>query len=474
MAAGDVVNTAARLQSAAPVNGILVGETTYRATRETIEYREAASRSRRRARRSPFPVWEVVAGARALRRRPRAARRARRSSAASASSSCSSTRSRASRRERSPQLVTLVGVPGIGKSRLVGELFQSIDARRRADVLAAGTLAAVRRGRQLLGARRDGEGAGRHPRDATPTTRSRRSCARRRAARRRATTRLGRSPPAPARRAGGRAEPAATAATRRSPPGAASSRRSPSSARSCSSSRTCTGPTTACSTSSTTSSTGSTGVPLLVLCTARPELLERRPGWGGGKPNAATLALAPLSDDETARLIAALLDRPLLDGGRRRRRCSTAPAATRSTPSSSCACSLERGTGDDLPLPETVQGIIAARLDALPAEEKRLLQDAAVVGKVFWLGGALRSAARGDAHRRDASRARAQGVRAARAALVGRRRDGVRVPARRSSATSRTARSRARERAEKHVRAAEWIESLGRPRTTPRCSRTTT
>ena len=40
MAAGDVVNTAARLQSAAPVNGILVGETTYRATAETIDYRE--------------------------------------------------------------------------------------------------------------------------------------------------------------------------------------------------------------------------------------------------------------------------------------------------------------------------------------------------------------------------------------------------------------------------------------------------
>ena len=48
---------------------------------------------------------------------------------------------------------------------------------------------------------------------------------------------------------------------------------------------------------------------------------------------------------------------------------------------------LERGSVDDLPLPENVQGIIAARLDALPTEEKRLLQDAAVLGKVFWSGG---------------------------------------------------------------------------------------
>src|SRR5437016_10858314 len=59
MAAGDVVNTTARLQSAAPVSGILVGETTYRATAQTIEYRdhaEVAAKGKER----PIPVWEVV------------------------------------------------------------------------------------------------------------------------------------------------------------------------------------------------------------------------------------------------------------------------------------------------------------------------------------------------------------------------------------------------------------------------------
>jgi len=55
------------------------------------------------------------------------------------------------------------------------------------------------------------------------------------------------------------------------------------------------------------------GVPLLVVGTARPELLERRSAWGGGKTNALTLALSPLSDEETARLIAALDEQPLLD-----------------------------------------------------------------------------------------------------------------------------------------------------------------
>jgi predicted ATPase len=53
-------------------------------------------------------------------------------------------------------------------------------------------------------------------------------------------------------------------------------------------------------------------VPLLCVCTARPDLLARRPGWGGGKPNAATISLSPLSDEDTARLLAALLNRTVL------------------------------------------------------------------------------------------------------------------------------------------------------------------
>jgi len=54
-------------------------------------------------------------------------------------------------------------------------------------------------------------------------------------------------------------------------------------------------------------------VPLLVVGTARPELLARRPGWSGGKPNALTLSLAPLSEEDTARLIGSLLGRAVLE-----------------------------------------------------------------------------------------------------------------------------------------------------------------
>src|SRR5437763_424072 len=59
MVAGDVVNTASRLQSAAPTNGILVGETTFRATRHVIDYREHAP-VEAKGKSEPVPVWEVV------------------------------------------------------------------------------------------------------------------------------------------------------------------------------------------------------------------------------------------------------------------------------------------------------------------------------------------------------------------------------------------------------------------------------
>src|SRR5439155_7861772 len=55
-----------------------------------------------------------------------------------------------------------------------------------------------------------------------------------------------------------------------------------------------------------------TGVPILIICTARPELLERRPGWGGGKLNATTLSLSPLTEADTSRLLGSLLKMPLL------------------------------------------------------------------------------------------------------------------------------------------------------------------
>ena len=126
MAAGDVVNTAARLQAAAPVNAVLVGERTFRQTRAVIEYRHAAPVTAK-GKRDPVPVWEAVAArARLGVDVPHQARTAlvgRVRELGVLRDALARVRA-----EHTPQLVTLVGVPGIGKSRLVFELGQVAEA----------------------------------------------------------------------------------------------------------------------------------------------------------------------------------------------------------------------------------------------------------------------------------------------------------------------------------------------------------
>ena len=126
-------------------------------------------------------------------------------------------------------------------------------------------------------------------------------------------------------------------------------------------------------------------VPLLLLCTARPELFERQSSWGGGKRNATTISLSPLSTEEAGRLLQVLLDRTLL------------PAETQAVlleraggnplyAEQFARMLSERGDVEDLAVPETVQALMAARLDTLRPELKMLLHDAAVVGRIFWSG----------------------------------------------------------------------------------------
>src|SRR4051794_11802950 len=126
MVAGDVVNTAARLQQAAPVDGILVGETTYRATERTIEYSESGP-VRAKGKAEPIPVWEAMAARARLgvdvEQRGAAPLVGRAEELDWLTDGLARTL-----RERRTQLVTLVGVPGIGKTRLVWELAQVVDA----------------------------------------------------------------------------------------------------------------------------------------------------------------------------------------------------------------------------------------------------------------------------------------------------------------------------------------------------------
>jgi class 3 adenylate cyclase/tetratricopeptide (TPR) repeat protein len=123
-------------------------------------------------------------------------------------------------------------------------------------------------------------------------------------------------------------------------------------------------------------------VPLLIVGTARPELFEAHPGFAsGGRVN--RIELGPLSPAETARLVAGLLTAP---GGWAEavdqivERCEGNPFYAEQS------VRLLRDSALNVQVPESVQAVIAARLDTLPADEKALLGDAAVVGSVFWDG----------------------------------------------------------------------------------------
>jgi class 3 adenylate cyclase/tetratricopeptide (TPR) repeat protein len=463
LVAGDVVNTASRLQGAAPVNGILVGETTYRATERVIRYRDAPA-VEAKGKASPVPVWEVVeARSRvgvdvALEPRMPLVGREReldllRGSLARA------------RHERSPQLVTLVGVPGIGKTRLVQELFRTIEADPE--------LIHWRQGRSLpygdgvqLGALSEIVKAHAGILEGDPAE----SATRKLNAvveeisddegetawiERHLRPLLGLTTGSEART--DRNE--SFAAWRRFFEGLAEQR-----------------PLVLVFEDLHWADEGlldfvdhlvdwSAGVPLLVVVAARPELLTRRPGWGGGKPNAATVSLAPLSDDETARLVHAFLDRTVLPAELQ----SALVQHSGGNPlyaEEFARIALERGTADggaDLPLPDTVQGLIAARLDSLGEYEKGLLQDAAVVGRVFWLGAVM--ALGGEDDRRELED-RLHGLerkefllRERRSVVEGDTQYAFSHVLVRDVAYTQIPRP---ERAEKHERAAVWIESLGR------------
>ncbi len=138
-------------------------------------------------------------------------------------------------------------------------------------------------------------------------------------------------------------------------------------------------------------------VPLLVVGTARPELFERRPGYTAGLRNANIINLSPLSQEETARLVSALLQttvipselqRPILDraGGNPLFAEEFVRLLTDRDLLVKKGLSWELKDGAEMPFPDSVQALIAARLDTLESGPKSMLADAAVVGEIFWAG----------------------------------------------------------------------------------------
>src|SRR5712692_5036183 len=374
---GDVVNTASRLQGAAPVDGIAVSEQTFRVTERVFDY-EPLEPVRVKGKAAPLALYRPVAA------------RARFGSDVTRSQATPlvgrdlertllvSTFERAVQ-QRSCQLVTVVGEPGVGKSRLCMELFSYIDERpglvtwRQGRCLPYGEGIAFWALGEIVKAE-----CGILESDSPDEVRAKleRAVAEAEQDRSWLLARLG---PLVGLTAEPTGQEESFTAWRRFLEGLAGDE-----------------PAVlvfedlhwadpALLAFLEHLADWAEGVPLLVLCTARPELHEQHSGWAGGLRNATTINLAPLSDQETAQLVAALLERAVL------------PAETQQA-------LLERAGGNPLyaeefvrlltdrgglegevvEVPESVQALIAARLDTLSPERKGLLQDASVIGKVFW------------------------------------------------------------------------------------------
>jgi DNA-binding SARP family transcriptional activator/class 3 adenylate cyclase/tetratricopeptide (TPR) repeat protein len=121
--------------------------------------------------------------------------------------------------------------------------------------------------------------------------------------------------------------------------------------------------------------------PILLVCVARPELLDVRPSWGGGKMNATSTLLEPLSEAESCELVANLAATDALDE-RERRRIVEAAGGNPLFVEELLALVLEEGASD-ISVPPTIHALIAARLDRLADDERAAIEAAAVEGQVF-------------------------------------------------------------------------------------------
>jgi tetratricopeptide (TPR) repeat protein len=421
MVVGDVVNTAARLQTAAPPGGVVVGGLTRRLTVDDVDYQSLAPVTVK-GKAGPLAIWQAT-GTRA--RIAAEVLSAPATPFVGRADELAALRSAFGRtvREQAVQLVTITGEPGVGKSRLVRELFGIVDdapeliSWRQGHCLPYGDGVTFWALGEIVKAEAgilesDDEAAARARLTAAVeavTTEDREWL----------IARLGplvglsgeTGTPAPAQ------EELFTAWRRFLEAAAAGA------------------PLVVVVEDAHWADPAllgflehlvdwSEGVALLVVVAARPELYALSPAWGGGKRNATTLALRPLADAETAQLLAALLDAAVLPaevqvalleraGGNPLYAEQFVRLITEQGLLTRRGRVVELNHAGDLPLPEAVSALIAARLDTLPAGHKQLLADAAVLGRVFWSGGLLALGERAEAEVRLALRelARAELVR---------------------------------------------------------------
>ena len=412
--AGDVVNTASRLQGAASAGSIVVGESTYLATRHAVQYRQLEPVSAK-GKAKPIPVWTPLS----IRRLATISDRPAETPFVGRQLELTLVEQTILRsiRQHAVQLVTVVGEPGVGKSRLVGELASSLHQ------LEADGEPQWRRGRCLP----YGEGItfwalGEIVKDLAGILDSDSNAARDEKVEALLEGLVGDQ----AEQAWLRARLAPLIGGGVGPPVergeafTAWQRVLEASAR--------TRPLVAVFEDLHWADPAllaflehlvehATDVPLVVIGTARPELFDRHPTWGAGMRNAASISLPPLSTEETAELAANLLRTVALPDQTKSllmERSEGNPLYAEEFARMLRDRGLVDGTDRAAPnlarleLPQSIQALIAGRLDTLIAEQKALLHDASVVGKMFWSGAVafLADAAEGRVrdHLRDLSR----------------------------------------------------------------------
>jgi class 3 adenylate cyclase len=401
MVAGDVVNTASRLQQHAPVGEIVVGEETYRATRSAIEY-ESVEAVTAKGKSAPIRAWRAVAassaaGARDLSSSPFVGRDRE-------VGLLDATWERVES-ERRPHLITVLGAPGVGKSRLTAEFTQRIASRG----------GRVVRGRCLPYRERSAYGAFAmqvkeladiyDSDDVAVATEKLRTLVERLVGKEEAEAVAGHiaillgfetKATTPDRdslfqsvrvfvEAGARDE--ATAFVFEDIHWA----------------------DPALLDLIELLAVRLHDLPVLLLTLARPDLLDLRPGWGGGMLAYNALPLEPLEGSDAAELALHLLGADT--------KAAEVARAGEGNPLfiEQLAAVLQEGGEEAESLPTTIRGLVAARLDALPVEERDVILDASIAGRLFWrgaieriardpdsLGAALAALERRDLIRRDA------------------------------------------------------------------------
>jgi len=386
MIAGDVVNTASRLQSAAPVGVVLVGDETYSSTRGLIEYQPGFQPVKAKGKAEPVRAWiairaGVAAGERPLTPVPMVGRSRQLGVLTDIWERVAA--------ERRPHLVTVFGSAGIGKSRLSLEFMEHVGSQD----------ARVLRGRSTpYGSSSPYSAFAQHVKqiaraydsDELPEARAKLDAAMAEIV----------GPEAAAEHAahlalliglGGNGD-------------VADREMLFFSARILVESLGAEGPTlllfedihwadASLLDLLETLAARVRDVPVLFLALARPELLNERPGWAGGLPAYTALPLDRLTGEDAQELAELLLARF---------HAPDEPAETIAETAEGnplfieeLAASLaEKSTAEAQQLPTSIRAIVAARLDALPPDERSVLVDASVVGRVFWRGALSRISAR--------------------------------------------------------------------------------